>query len=301
MGHRNYPKAQHYVPQFYLRHFGIPPKHNRIYAHDLLRNGETYQVAIPDAAQSNQFYSRTGDSKLEHELAELEGAAAAVWKIVSDRQSLSELTEDQKRTMAKFIVTLMVRTPSTRTSITEMAQLTRAWLGNLATPIGADLMNQLNPSEDEAARASVDLVRTSFTWAHLLLQLRWTLLLHPPGISIPTSGCPVAKANEAFARDIGRGHLGLTSPGIQLYVPISSKLVLLIDDAPYYERLPVGVPVILSPENLVYLTHLLVRSATRCLYSEDGRIERRSGMQVSPHWQVATSNGWKSVADYHLE
>lgn len=107
----------HFIPQFYLRHFEIPnrPKYIYSYKHGLKPKAR----AIKGLACADNYYTLTGDDLLvspampDEFLSMSEDAAAPILKKLLDVPSLS-LSEGEKIILSLFIAHLSLRTPVAR-------------------------------------------------------------------------------------------------------------------------------------------------------------------------------------------
>ena len=267
-------QRQHYVPQFYLRYFAFSPKkRSQIYVHDLRQNNRIFVAAIKNVAQEHGFYETSSGMSIEPYLAQLEGKVAHVWKKLS-KGDLNLLTEEDRLSIVLFVCTMMVRTLALKETLQDLVSAVRQRL-NLddETEIAPILMQQLDISDDAINHSMNNMIAQSVQWVPLLLQMHW-MLGHPPaGRFFSTSDNPVVRFNSVNPESIG-----LMSPGVELHLPVSSKLVLLMVDAAPDLRTRLPHHFAYNLDNLLHLTHLLVLESSKFLFSQDGKIEFDLGM-----------------------
>ena len=245
---------QHYVPQFYLRYFAFSPKKKtRVYTHDIHRNNRVFPNSIRNVAGEIGFYESSYGNSIESELADFEGKVASVWKKVTT-VALGDLTQEDRIWIARFISVLMVRTLAAKETHQDLIDGIREHFVRYGMEVSPKLTEQLKYLEETATESVVDQIKTSDQYVPILLGLTWILGTPPPGRSFPTSDNPVVKFNS-----LNPSALGLLSPGIELHLPVSSKLVLVLADVPdeIAEKFPERFSY--NRENLLHLTNLLIQ------------------------------------------
>ncbi|SHG47147.1 Protein of unknown function [Chryseolinea serpens] len=122
-------KKQHFVPQFYLKHF-VDAQSN-IHAFDIVKQKQFVTTTV-NIAHDRSFYDYKPleefigvEQAIEHAFANTEGEAAEFFrKLIStlDTNNLSSLTRDDYRELADFITTQERRTPQAQRQIGEIAK-----------------------------------------------------------------------------------------------------------------------------------------------------------------------------------
>lgn len=264
---------QHYVPQFYLRYFAFSPKKKtQVYTHDIHNNNKVFVSAIKNVAGEIGFYESSYGNAIESELADFEGKVASVWKKLV-KGKLGELTEEDRVWIARFVSVLMVRTLAAKETHRDMIAGVREHFKKYDMEISPKLAEELDFLEETETEAVVDQIKSSDQFVPILLSLTWLFGTPPPGRLFPTSDNPVTRYNS-----VDPTSLGLLSPGIELHLPVSSKLVLIMVDIPEEigKRFPERFQY--QSENLLHFTNLLVQGASRFLFSQDGGIDFEDGM-----------------------
>jgi len=123
------PTKQHYVPEFYLRHF--TNNDGRVITYDTLSNSVRESIPKETAVETN-FYSIQTDSgvyrdSIEHWLHSVESDAAPLY----DRVARGEVLTGQDRAdFAIFLASLYVRTPAMVRAAAELAGAMSQHLSN---------------------------------------------------------------------------------------------------------------------------------------------------------------------------
>lgn len=282
----SFPKAQHYLPRFYLRGFGV-------------QKGRQHYVHVWDLAEERAFYTsvkRIGHGvgfydvrvhegvkiTLEPHLARLEAQwfAPALVRLLRTRDPAG-LTAEDRAAIAAFIATTHLRGPALREFLVQATEGARDALARkIGRPLTEDEVQRLalRPlTQDELTYLSGNLIfRTGGTLAQIIVTMKWVLGAPPPGRTFPTSDNPVVLYNP-LPPPGPISNIGFACKGIQVFFPVSADFVLLAyheEDYPHLE----GV-LQFEDENLLHLTDLLVTYASRFVISRDGRLELRPGMK----------------------
>lgn len=219
---------QHTVPRFLLKHFSTPGKgkRHRLYAFDKA-TGRAYATTPDDATVRNTFYNLENhpeQTSLEPLLGIYEHHAAPVIAALLDHRDIRRLTEDERYRLAVFVAVQRARTFGELERISGMISVL------------TDKMEAIGPSKEQAL-ATLGLSSEGDTkdiflrqlvqqMSHIdhLLKKDWYLLETRPEHPFYVSDNPVALENR---NDFGPyGNIGLAVRGIQIYLPLSSSLML---------------------------------------------------------------------------
>lgn len=229
------PKLHHYVPQLLLRNFRAGTK-DQIWCFDK-QQGRAFKTSIRNAAAQSQFntfeidfegerYRVSAEDKFTH----IEDKVAPVIKKLLDTGQFKKLTDEEIALIAVFLHVQNRRTVNARGDVDSMMQQLRAHLGGM----GCDkdhLDSLLGPSPDandiarfalESAFNSISAVAPAYVEAKT-----WVLLRTSPTRPFYIGDNPVVLQNEV-GRSPHWSNLGLTCPGIEIYLPLSSSLTLAI-------------------------------------------------------------------------
>lgn len=224
-------KKHHYVPKFYLRNFAtrldLPPK-ERLQINQLDVNNLTWRsgISLKDQYQKPYPYGREGD--LEKFLGDLEGKfSSIIHGLISGRiKDFKDI--DIEMTIKYFIVLSLVRLPR------QQAYL-EASMNNLAER----LSEGGSPGSAGEVRAVADnffkLVVSSLPSLLVSLEGLALILIQSDNLEFITSDNPVIRHNQVYRRyNDTHPCLGFLASGLQIFIPISPKLVLALFDVDSY-------------------------------------------------------------------
>lgn len=294
------PKAQHFLPRYYLRGFALPSpsgKTRQVHVHDL-EEDRTFRTSIRNVGQQTGFYDirheEIGTLTMEPALAKLDTRCApAVKKLVRTRD-VGRLSDEERTAVAAFCTTTYLRGPALRESMEQTQEALVRHFQENEVPDGVvrdaarreaaeEQLERLGlgtPTEDQLKVMVGDLLTDLGAELTTILHgMRWRLAAAPPGRSIPTSDCPLVRNNDR-PRQGPMSNMGLLCRGIEVYFPLSADLLMFCfheEDFPHVAARP-GIGQ-MREEHLLFITHLLVYHATRFLISRDGDFELRPGMK----------------------
>lgn len=125
----NPPKDHHYVPQFYLRGFGIadkdPKKPASFWVHSAgkkTRASSTKNEAFEKELHTIHAAGEEPDRSLEHDLVNIEGIHASILKKILEHRGGQTLSHHEKREFAGFVGLQIARTPTHFKIVREFAK-----------------------------------------------------------------------------------------------------------------------------------------------------------------------------------
>lgn len=219
---------QHTVPRFLLKHFCTPGKGKRLrlYAFDKAA-GRAYATTPDDATVRNTFYNLDDHPQrlsLEPLLGIYEHEAAPIIADLLEHKDIRRLTEGERYKLAVFVVVQRARTFGELERISGMISVL------------TDKMEAIGSTKEQAFETlglssrgdtrDIFLRQLVQQMSHIdhLLSKDWYLLETRPEHPFYVSDNPVVLENR---NDFGPyGNIGLAVPGIQIYLPLSSTLML---------------------------------------------------------------------------
>jgi Protein of unknown function (DUF4238) len=195
-------KVQHYVPQFLLRNFGNGKK-DQVWVYDK-SSGRSFPSNARNIASESRFYDFEYQGHLltlETWLSELEGKAKSVISSILDAYTLSALTKEQKNILASFLSVQLTRTKTFREEWNAFPRMIRKHFEKSGDQVGA-------PENYAAHFLDKDWVLAATTRKHPFL----------------LSDNPLTRQNMIDRPN--RGNLGLKTPGIEIYFPLSPTRAL---------------------------------------------------------------------------
>jgi hypothetical protein len=222
-------RKQHYVPRFYLKLFSDSTSKGLIRLWNLRRQLYVKAAAISDQAYEDFFYGV--DGVLEEKLADVETQVSElINKIVTDRRLPSSPSEGM-RLLFMFVMYQADRTKATATDV-------EATLNRLATATFQDDAQRKEVIENAPWTLSgpaAFALETLTPSLPLILDLRAKLILNTTEHEFMTSDNPVIRYNQfyEYRRRPGSG-AGWSLPGLQIFLPLSPKILLMLFDSDVY-------------------------------------------------------------------
>lgn len=224
-------KIQHYVPQFLLRNFGNGKK-NQVWVYDKSSN-RSFPSNTKNIASENQFYDFDYQGQpltIESWLSELEGHAKSVINTILEADSLSTLTAEQKQVLASFLAVQLTRTKAFREQWNAFPRMLGEHFKKHGEQVAReslaeDLLREIPENDSKEQTARMVFNAPSAYSAHFLDKdwvLAATSLKHP----FLLSDNPLTRQNMIDRPH--RGNLGLTNPGIEIYLPLSPTRALAV-------------------------------------------------------------------------
>ena len=243
-------KAHHYVPRFYLRRF--QSRRRRINLHNIQR-GLTKEDASIKHECAKPDYHRS--DRIENVLAELEQRAAVtiMGMCNSDR-------EYDLESLHQFIAVQLLCTPSyTMRTVLTQTKLQELLRGETADDesIGENRFDTI-----EATDLPVFNLRMSDDVARAMRDLK-SIVVETATDTFITSDNPVFKYNQ-YLQD--HGTTGLRQTGIQVFLPLSPKHMLVVYNKDVYDYVKKKSP---TEADVEALNGLQVISASNNLYFSD--------------------------------
>ncbi|CRM58962.1 hypothetical protein [Pseudomonas sp. 28 E 9] len=222
-------KVQHYVPQFLMRNFGNGKK-DQVWVYDKSSN-RSFPSNTKNLASENRFYDfeYQGQSlSIEPWLSELEGHAKLVISTILDADSLSSLTDEQKHILASFLAVQLTRTKTFREEWNAFPRMVRDHFEQNGDQIAPgsqaeELLRDIPESDSKEQTARIVFSAPSIYADHFLAK-DWVLAATSRQHPFLLSDNPLTRQNM-IDRAL-RGNLGLTTPGIEIYLPLSPTRAL---------------------------------------------------------------------------
>ncbi len=226
-------ESQHYVPQVLLRLHANDPSAakggEQVWCFDKA-TARVFPANIKGVMSRKRFYEVRVDGKsvsLEAPLSEIEGMLRPILARLVRDQQLAALTEEDRLTVASFCAVQMLRTQEFRERIKDLNE----GFGDALRKRGVDpsqVSNFKMLSNEKVKALSMDmLVKAPREYAPHFVSKYWHLIGSTPDDPFHVGDHPVVLDND-FGR--GPGSLGLASPGVAIYLPLSPTLCLAMTD-----------------------------------------------------------------------
>ena len=268
---KNHVKNQHLVPQFLLKNFASRDE-AFIWAYD---KNEKYneqnrikERAIKKVASEKYFYDKNiKDPKgsYEYMLQEVENNSAPIIAEIITAKCIKGLSKEERMTLSLFIVTQILRTKG---NLLQCESRTES--------ISKHLEEKWN-----IKRPDIDSRKVWFSTLHkheifneIIMNKIW--VLYKSNNSFLISDNPVTLQN-VINTNKHRGTLGIDSPGIEIYLPLSPSLTICMfcekffEQSGYYiEQIPNEIS---KPEKVENLNFLQIASSDRFIFSHKNDFE----------------------------
>lgn len=225
-------KRQHFVSKFYLKYFSpnteLPAKKRRtINVFNLKRGKVIANAGLKEQCYRDYFYGK--DMVVEDEFRKQEGITQPVFSQIIARQELPSYESVEHIVVVMFIHTQVHRTEQSARRIQETDDKVNAEIMRMNSS-GAATLSAL-VKHDNPVRASLEYSKRHFP---LLMDLECKLLVAGKGLEFLTSDHPAVLYNQLFEFWEQSSHTGTASAGLQVFYPLSPKVMLVMFDRNAY-------------------------------------------------------------------
>lgn len=304
-------KSQHFVPRFLLKGFATPGTDQRaISAIDLDSGDFRETVSIASQCARPFFYGR--DGQMENALGDIEGAAAeAVRELIRLGPERPPFDPNDAVTLLIFIAAQHGRTPAA------LAEQEAEYRGLVERGLSSVITDPAKRAEGAEYLIDRDLnpvraTQTSVKIGSSLADLTDLLVVNESPLEFATSDIGVLFHNEWGLPVRGVGMLGFACSGLQLFLPLSPRHLLVKYDAAVYSppRSTVHVRAVDSvrtinqlqcayAERHLYFTgHLPTRDSLLALRRATERCPRSKNVRVQ---RLKQTDGPTELVIWHTE
>ena len=279
-------KNHHFVPQFYFRRFSTDGK--SVCAITKETGQLIAQAPIKSQASKNNFY---GTAEVENVLGEIEGECSKTLRTLSDLADPKMLGDGDVSHLLMYIALQRSRTMSARTNgqafQEKIARLHLEVELNNSTEIDEETKKEMLEEFDhfgvDPVQAQQLHMSIAVEAAGALEDLHRIMLDNKTNRPFIFGDAPVVFYN-AYYRDVRhRGVLGLSTPGLLAFLPLSAeKCLMLMDPACYkIQKMRNNRVQVREFRDVVALNKLQLHAASSCIYFGDFQISR----YVSEIWR----------------
>jgi hypothetical protein len=259
---------QHYVPRFYLAKFSSRSNGSLITNCFDKVSGNAFRANIRHIAGEKYFYdsSRGTNQDVEKRLGTFEAAFNRAYARVIEARDLTKLSSNERRSMAYFLVVQELRTREYRQLLKDMTTQTKNRLlrDNVSPKLRRDLESMVTDASVQSMQ--LGMISDAPTFSGIVQEMMWSLLENRTSLPFWTSDHPINRWNDMDLSPFG--NLGLLSPGIQLYFPLSPDLALMVTDPKIYGFLPDKIEMG-DRENVAFQNRMQVGFSTRHVFSAE--------------------------------
>jgi hypothetical protein len=260
-------RRQHYVPKLYLRGFQSEPR--RINLYHLASRDAVKDASLRDQCYIHKFYGPSPE--IEDSLASLEDVAAPVIRAICESGKPPAPGTEQHSVLLSFVGLQILRTPVARQNIKDSWVKMDAQIFGDSEPSPESGLARFSPVPDNEALALQMKIVPQYVEALADLHVHVARTGIREGLI--TSDNPVFKYNT-YCRGIR--YLGVTgahSRGLQIFLPLSPRILLLLYDAAVYavseDRSTQSTYGSISREDVERLNAAQIINAEECVYFAD--------------------------------
>lgn len=247
-----HPKRQHYVPECLLKRFVIPGT-DKIWFYDkkLCKSG---CASIHSAASKQGFYDLTVNGvlfSLEAGFCQIEGHVNAIVGEIIDKKSINWLLSEERKNLADYIIIQMQRTKAHQARMHRIfKQLDGLLRSNGIDP--TEYRGYKPPTQENTRQIFLNSLSDNSMSSDHFLNKDWVLFETDVNFPFFSSDHPLAVQNT-MSRYTGKKHgtLGLASPYVEFYFPISPTLCLGFYAKEYGRDIEAGLAKIAIIEKLL--------------------------------------------------
>jgi len=222
---------QHYVPKCLLKHFTNGKKH-QVYIFDK-SNSKSQLFGIKKIASEKGFYDIYNENNekasIEDVLSQIETRSSKILheKIIIP-ESLISIGENDKYILSYFFAIQHLRTKHSRENMSIMMDAIVKKYKNMGYPEDKiiDYFGDKEKRSEGVKIASMRSITTAEENIPYFFNKKWCLYKTSRSDPFFTSDNPIAMHNENVFKH--HGNIGLSVPGIQIYLPLSTTLCLVM-------------------------------------------------------------------------
>ncbi len=254
-------KKHHYVPRFYLRNFTANGRSLSLYnvGHNLVVNSAN----LKNQCYRDYMYGK--DGKVEANLAQMEGALAKLMKYVLVSHSLPAPWSLDHESLCILVILQNARTAYASDAVNEFTDIMLKQILEKRPKFSPEMLKMVRIKHNDPANFAI---QTMFSLYHLIMDLDYKLLLAYDGAEFITSDNPVVLYNQLLEFERMGSNTGLACKGLQIFFPLSPKVLLAFYDRSVYAFSPRNTIVAQVPnrEDMNQLNALQVVAALENVY-----------------------------------
>lgn len=223
-------KNQHYIPKFYLRNFSFEVNQKEIGVFNITNQIFIQRAKLKTQGSKKFFYGE--DGKIEDSLSIIEGKLAATIKNIIQSEELPQKLSSEHFELMTFLTLTDFRNPVRIQSMTGMFDTMKMRLNELDPNFDTSKVLPEHTHE-ETVKQSLSFTRKII---EIIADLDYKLLINNTTTPFLTSDFPIIKYNQFLEqRKWPNSKSGYGVTGLQIFVPITSKYVILFFDSDIYK------------------------------------------------------------------
>jgi len=224
-------KNQHFIPRFYLKKFSINKNEKQIALFNMKRNLYIGAASIGDQASLKYYYGKDGE--VEEDLSKAEGLYAKVLSEVIEKETIPKHQSQDHRVILYFIIVTDLRNPAEKKRLEHITETMNEVLINQHEEFKKFSEQGYHVRMTDPVLYGLSLYRDNVL---VTIDLQIRLIINKTSTPFITSDNPIAKYNQFMEQKTDNiSNSGLAVKGLQIFVPLSDKyLILLYDDQIYH-------------------------------------------------------------------
>lgn len=224
---------QHYVPQFYLKYFSKDNKNVNIYN---LSRQEVFLGPLSKQCAKPNFYSE--NQEIEKAFSLLEGKVSSIFRKIIENELLT-IDMQEYVELSSFILWQSGRTNKAGQDmlkhINDIFDFLKPDLATMAEAKKSGLtLDDFKKVKLSHKSPALETSNRAITSAPLLFDLQMALLINKSNTEFIISDSPTILFNTFFNGKSKGGQTGYASKGLQLFFPLTPKLMIILYDPKYY-------------------------------------------------------------------
>ncbi|MFZ2266220.1 MAG: DUF4238 domain-containing protein [Azonexus sp.] len=300
-------KNQHYVPQMYLRNFASGSK-KAIHLYNIPSKRKVSDAPIKGQCAQSYFYGK--DLKIEDAFRVLEGGASRIIRGILDAGTVPKPRSKEAGDLLVFTIFQYARTKDMADKHDDMAEKFIKAVIEHDGSIDKEVLDKVTIKLTKPVGLALDSAAKGF---HMAVDLKVKVLINHTAVEFITSDNPVVLYNQMFEQSnpaLG-SNTGLTSKGLQIFLPLSPTHLLVMYDGGAYKigEKRSDSAFITNPNDIRQLNDLQYLNSLENLYSYSefsdaelftlerrnaGRQRNRKGL-LHQHEQLDRHDGTSSV------
>lgn len=230
MGNNNFDKQQqHYVPRALLSLYASEAEENRLFVFDKHAGRQLPgPMTVEKICKERGFYNAQaphGKVSLEDAFQPLEQEYAKIAPKVIRDKSLASLAEAEFGALIAFVCAQFLRVPRIRAAFEQISEI----IADKARAIAPEASNlrdfeELLDDNELRLRHLEAIVHGVVNFTQILAEYAWFVMEADEQPALWLSDCPVVLHNDEKSIYAG---LGLAAPGVQIYLPMTPRLLLV--------------------------------------------------------------------------
>jgi hypothetical protein len=223
-------KNQHYIPKFYLRNFSFEANQKQIGVFNITNQIFIQRAKLKTQGSKNFFYGE--DGKIEDSLSIIEGKLATAIKKIIHSEKLPQKLSSEHFELMTFLTLTDFRNPVRIQSMTGMFDNMKKRLNELDPNFDTSKVLP-DYTHEETVKQSLSFTREII---EITADLDYKLLINNTKTPFLTSDFPIIKYNQFLEqRKWHNSKSGYGVTGLQIFVPITPKHVILFFDSGIYK------------------------------------------------------------------